>query len=74
MVWSANSGLQAVCSFRLLSVSNLCEHQTEAVFDLKLMVGWVWHKVVLDKSVFKLYNIGSAMDLISRPLVYRRKI
>jgi len=39
-VWSAKSGLQAVCNFRLLRVSNLREHQTKAVFDLKSMVGW----------------------------------
>jgi len=39
VVWSANSGLQEVCIFRLLRVSNLCEHQTKAVFDLKLIFG-----------------------------------
>jgi len=39
LVWSAKSVLQAVCNFRLLRVSNLCEHHTKAVFALKLMVG-----------------------------------
>ena len=39
VVWCAKSGLQAGCNFRLLRVSNLCEHQTKAVFGLKLMVG-----------------------------------
>ena len=38
--WCAKSGLQAVCIFRLFRVSNLCEHQTIAVFDLKVRVGW----------------------------------
>ena len=38
-VWSAKSGLQAVCIFRLLRASNLCEHRTKAVFDPKAMVG-----------------------------------
>jgi len=37
----------------LLRASNLCEHQTKAVFDLKLMVGWGEHKVVLDESGFR---------------------
>ena len=31
---------------------NLCKHQKTAVFDLKLMVGWGEHKVVLDESRF----------------------
>ena len=38
-VWSAKSGLQALCICHLLRVSNLGEHQTKAVFDLKLMIG-----------------------------------
>ena len=38
-----------LCIFRVLRVSNLCEHHTKAVFDLKLMVGGGEHKVVLDK-------------------------
>ena len=29
---------------------NLCEHQTKAVFGLKLTAGWGEHKVVLDES------------------------
>ena len=36
---------------------NLCEHQTKAVFELKLMVGWGEHKVVLDKSGFRAYCV-----------------
>ena len=39
VVWAAESGLQAVCNFRLLRVSYLCEHRTKAVFDQKLIVG-----------------------------------
>ena len=57
VVWSANSGLQAVCNLRLLRVANLCEHLTKAVFDLKLMVGWGEHKVVLDKRRFSAYCV-----------------
>ncbi len=34
-------------------VSNLCEHQTSAVFDQKLMVGLGEHKGVLDESGFR---------------------
>jgi len=49
-VWSAKSVLQAACIFRLLRASNLCEHRTKVVFELKLMVGWGEHNVVLDKS------------------------
>ena len=36
VVWSAKSGLQALCNFLLFRVSNLSEHRTKAVFDLKL--------------------------------------
>jgi len=32
-VWAAKSGLSALCIPRLLRASNLCEHQTSAVFD-----------------------------------------
>ncbi len=39
-----------MCIPRLLRASKLCEHQTKAVFDLKLMVGLGLHKVVLDES------------------------
>ena len=42
-----------MCNFWLLRVSNLCEHQTSAVFDQKLMVGLGEHKVVLDESGFR---------------------
>ena len=53
--WCAKSGLQAVCNFPQLHATNLCEHQTKAVFDLKLMVGLGEHKVVLDESGFSAY-------------------
>ena len=56
VVWAANSGLQAVCIFHLLRVSNLCEYRTKAVIDQKLMVGWGEHKVVLDESGFRAYS------------------
>jgi len=47
-----------VCNFCLLRVSNLCEHQTKAVFGLKLMVGGGEHKVVLDESGLRMYCAG----------------
>jgi len=34
VVWSAKSGLQALCILRLFRVSNFCEHQTSAVVNL----------------------------------------
>ncbi len=37
-------------------ISNLCENQTKAVFDLKLMVGGGEHEVVLDESGFCAYS------------------
>ena len=49
VVRSAKSGLWVVCNFRLLRVSNLCQHQTKAVFDLKLMVVWVCTKWCLTR-------------------------
>ena len=57
LVWSSKSVLQLLCIFWLLRVSNLSKNQTKAVFDLKLMVGWGEHKVVLDKSWFRVYYI-----------------
>ncbi len=51
--WCAKSALQALCISHLLRVLNLCEHQTRAVFGLKLIVGWGLHKVVLDESGFR---------------------
>ena len=57
VVWAAKSVLQALCIFRLVRVSNLCEHQTKAAFDLKLMVSWGEHKVVLDESGFSAYRV-----------------
>ena len=65
MVCSAKSGLQAVCNLRLLRVSNLCEHQTNAVFDQKVIVGGAQHKVVLDESGCRVYCDGG--DGISYP-------
>ena len=47
-----------MCNFRLFLASNLCEHQTKAAFDLKLMVGWGEHKVIFDKSGFRAYRGG----------------
>ena len=46
-----------MCILRLSRVSNLYEHQTKAVFDLKLMVGWVYHKMVFDESGFRAYTL-----------------
>ena len=40
------------CLFR---ASNLCEHRTKAVFDLKSMVGGGEHKVVLHKRGSRVY-------------------
>ena len=40
-------------NFRLCRASNLCEHRTKAVFELKLMVGWGEHKVVVDEGGFR---------------------
>ena len=57
LVWSAKSVLQAACIFRLLRASNLCEHRTKVVLELKLMVGWGEHKVVLDKSRCSWYYV-----------------
>ena len=44
-----------MCILRLSLVSNLCEHQTKAVFEQKLIVGWGEHKMVFDESVFRVY-------------------
>ncbi len=46
-----------MCNLRLLRVSNLCEHQTKAVFDLKLIVGWGEHKVVVNEGGFRVYSV-----------------
>ena len=48
---------------RLLRVSNLCEHQTKAVFDLKFMVGGAYHIVVLDESGFSAYRVDADWGL-----------
>ena len=63
LVRCAKSVLQAVYISRLLRVSNLCEHQTTAVIDLKLMVGWGEHKVVLDESEFSACRVDVAWGL-----------
>ncbi len=48
--------------FRMLRVSNLREHQTKAVFDLKLIVGWGEHKVVLGKIGCRAYRVCVGVD------------
>jgi len=59
--------IEAVCISHLLRASNLCEHQTRAVFGLKLMVGGGEHKVVLDESGFSAYrvNVDWGLDFLS---------
>ncbi len=52
-----------MCIFRLFRVSNLREHQTKAVFDLKLIVGWGEHKVVVDESGFRVCAADSDWGL-----------
>ena len=56
-----------MCIFCLFCVSNLCEHQTKAVFDLKLLVGWGEHKVVLDESGFRAYcvDVNCGLNFLS---------
>ena len=39
MVWAANFGLQALCISRLFRLSNLCEHQTNAVYGHEMIGG-----------------------------------
>ena len=48
-VWYAKSGLKAMCIPRLSRASKLCEDQTKAVFDPKLMVGGVSTKWCLTR-------------------------
>ena len=69
VVWASKSGLQAVCNFRLLRVSNLCEHHTKVVFDLKLLVGGGEHKVVLDKRGFSAFCVGVDCSLNYYPFI-----
>ena len=73
VVWCAKSGLQALCIFCLLRVSNLCERRTKAVFELKSMVGWGEHKEVLDKRGFRVYYVSwvnASDDAVNRtPMV-----
>ena len=58
VVWAAKSELQALSIFRWSHVTNIFEHQTKAVFHLKLMVGWGEYKVVLDESGLRAYHLG----------------
>ena len=52
------------CAFFACSAQKrIYEHQTKAVFDLKLLVGWGEHKVVLDESGFRAYRMGVAFGL-----------
>ncbi len=51
-----------MCIFYLFRASNLCEHQTKAVFDLKLMVGWGEHKEVVDTGGFRVYHDSWVVD------------
>jgi len=50
-------------------ISNLCENQTKAVFDLKLMVGGGEHEVVLDESGFCAYcgDVDWGLNFLSVP-------
>ena len=52
-----------MCNLRLLRVSNLCEHQTKADFDLKLIVGWGEHKVVVNEGGFRVYSVEVDLGL-----------
>ena len=75
-----------MCIFRLLRLSNLCELQTKAFVDLKLMVDWGEHKVVLDEIRFRAYciDVDWGLNFLSvakifeevkqRPLYIRRSI
>ena len=55
--------------FFLLLVSKLCEDQTKAVFDLKLMVGGGEHKGVLDEGGFWVYSadVDWGLNFLSVP-------
>ncbi len=52
-----------MCIFHLLRASNRREHRTKAVLDLKLLVCWGEHKVVLDESGFRAYSGGADWGL-----------
>ena len=58
--------------FFLLLVSKLCEDQTKAVFDLKLMVGGGEHKMVFEESVFRVYCDGGDWGLNFQSVVFCR--
>ena len=62
-----------MCISRLLRVSNLCEHRTNAVFDSKLMVGWGEHKGVLDESGFREFSADAdwGLNFLSVKLLMR---
>ena len=72
MVWAAKSGLQSVCIFRLVRVSNLRAHRTESVFALKSIVGWGEHKVVLDKRGFRecCVDVNWGLNLLSVSIIF----
>ena len=67
VVWAAKSELQALSIFRWSHVTNIFEHQTKAVFHLKLMVGWGEHKVVLDESGIRVYclHVNWGLNFVS---------
>ena len=52
----------ALCNFLLFRVSNLYEHRTKVVFDLKLIVGWGWQRVALDQRGFRAYRVRVCVD------------
>ena len=61
-----------MCILRLSLVSNLCEHQTKAVFEQKLMVGGGELKMVFDESVFRVYCDGGDWGLNFLSVVFCR--
>ena len=53
------------------------KHQTKAEFDLKLIIGWGEHKMVLDKSGFRAYCVGvdcvlNFLSVYGWPCILRR--
>ena len=47
----------------MFRAKKIYEHQTNAVFALKSMVGWGEHKVVLGESGFRAYCVDVHWDL-----------
>lgn len=74
MVWSAKSVSQAVCNFRLLRVSNFCEHRTKADFEHNLIVGWGEHAGVVDKSGSRAYCVSVDSELNFLSVEYRYQL